>query len=110
MGYLPFKYLKFLNYLNPFYFKKYDSRTYSINYKAQYQVNFNVWNQYKTNYFIELPNIGDLKKKFLKDGYVNREIMDKALDNYKKATATTDIQPVSEKTQFQNAVNENNGG
>jgi hypothetical protein len=98
MGYLPFKHLKLLNYLNPFYLKKYDSRTYSINYKAKQQINFNLWEQYKTDYFIELPNIGDLKKKYLKEGFVSRIEMDQALDNYKKATATTDIQPDSEIT------------
>lgn len=107
MGYLPFKYLKILNHLNPFYFKKYDSRTYSINYKAQYQVNYNIWEKYKTDYFIELPNIGDLKKKYLKEGFVSRIEMDQALENYKKATAITDKQPDDEKTINQNAVNEN---
>lgn len=110
MGYLPFKYLKFLNYLNPFYYKKYDSRTYSINYKAKYQINFNLWNQYKTDYFIELPNIGDLKKKYLKDGYVLREEMDTALENYKKATAITDIQTSDILTNNENEVKKNSGG
>ena len=92
MGYLPFKYLKIFNYINPFYFKKYDSRTYSINYKAQLRLNENIWNQYKTDYFIELPNIKELKQIYNRDGFVPRNIMDKALQDFKKATANTEKQ------------------
>ena len=92
MGYLPFKYLNIFNYINPFYFKKYDSRTYSINYKAQLRLNENIWNQYKTDYFIELPNIKELKQLYNRDGFVSRNIMDKALQDFKKATANTEQQ------------------
>lgn len=92
MGYLPFKYLKIFNYINPFYFKKYDSRTYSINYKATLRLNENIWNHYKTDYFIELPNIKELKQIYNRDGFVPRNIMDKAIEDFKKATANTEKQ------------------
>lgn len=87
MGYLPFKFLKIFNYIvNPFYYKKYDSRTYSINYKALLRVNENTWNAYKTDYFIQLPNIKALKQQYMKDGYVPRNIMDQRLEQFQKAT------------------------
>jgi hypothetical protein len=89
MGYLPFKYLKIFNYINPFYFKKYDSRTYSINYKATLRLNENLWTRYKTDYFIELPNIKELKTLYNRDGFVPRSVMDKALEDFKKATANS---------------------
>jgi hypothetical protein len=75
-GYLPFKYLKFINYIiSPFSFKKYDSRAYSINYTANYRIGVPIWSQYKTNYFIELPNNLAMKKQFQTNGYIDVDQM-----------------------------------
>lgn len=66
-GYLPFK---FLTFLNPFK-KSYDSRCYSITYNPIQESIPLSWNQYKTNYFIDLPNNTMMRKQFRQDGYIS---------------------------------------
>jgi hypothetical protein len=82
MGYLPFKYLTIFNKINPFYLKHYDSRTYSINYYAKPRLNLEMWNHYKTNYFIELPNIKELKQIYQRDGFVDHALMTKHMNEF----------------------------
>jgi hypothetical protein len=65
-GYLPFKYLTFLN---PFK-KNYDSRCYSITYQPIRNSIPHVWNHYKTSYFIDLPNNTAMRKQFRQDGFI----------------------------------------
>lgn len=90
MGYLPFKYVKILNYLNPFYLKHYDSRTYSINYHAKIRLNHEPWAlknsplALKTDYFIELPNIKELKTMFQRDGFVPHKLMTLHMEQFNK--------------------------
>jgi hypothetical protein len=74
-GYLPFKYLWFLN---PFK-KNYDSRCYSINYKPLKNLLPDSWKTYKTNYFIDLPNNLEMRKQFKRDGYIKIDDMMKYL-------------------------------
>jgi hypothetical protein len=74
-GYLPFKYLRFLN---PFK-KPYDSRCYSINYKPLKNLDPDIWKTYKTNYFIDLPNNYEMRKQYKKDGYIKVDDMMKYL-------------------------------
>jgi hypothetical protein len=74
-GYLPFKYLKFLNPFKP----KYDSRCYSITYQPMTHNNFDSWDKYKTNYFIDLPNNAEMRTQYRKHGFISLDDMLKYL-------------------------------
>lgn len=71
-GYLPFKYLKFLNPFKPLY----DSRCYSINYLANWpQIPYNCFSQYKNSYFIDIPRTKEMRTQYQKFGYISFEDM-----------------------------------
>lgn len=80
-GYLPFKYLKFLN---PFK-KRYDSRCYSITYKPIRDLVPDNWAKYKTDYFIELPNNTAMRSQYRKNGFIPYDDMKNYLDDWEKA-------------------------
>jgi hypothetical protein len=77
-GYLPFKYLKFLNPFKP----RYDSRCYSITYQPLYHQSFNPWSAYKTDYFIDLPNNSQMRKQFKYNGFISLDDMLKYLHEW----------------------------
>jgi hypothetical protein len=81
-GYLPFKYLTFLNPTK----KKYDSRCYSITYKPIRFHNPDKWDKYKTEYFIDLPNNTKMRSQFRKDGYIKIEQMLSYLKEWEENT------------------------
>lgn len=72
-GYLPFKFLKFLNLpIKP----RYDSRCFSINYSASFpSIPYAVFSQYKSQYFIDLPKTSEMRREFQKFGYIPPERM-----------------------------------
>lgn len=72
-GYLPFKFLKFLNLPIP---RKYDSRCFSVNYNASFpSIPYNVFSEYKSRYFIDLPKTAEMRKEFQRFGYISPERM-----------------------------------
>jgi hypothetical protein len=75
-GLLPFKYFNFLNKLLR-YKKHYDSKCYSINYKAPIVHKENsTWPLYlKTDYFIEVPNNQAMRKEYKVNGFINQDRM-----------------------------------
>jgi hypothetical protein len=77
-GYLPFKYLKFLNPFKP----RYDSRCYSITYQPLYHQSFKPWSAYKTDYFIDLPNNSQMRKQFKYNGFISLDDMLKYLHEW----------------------------
>jgi hypothetical protein len=77
-GYLPFKYLKFLNPFKP----RYDSRCYSITYQPLYHNSFKPWSAYKTDYFIDLPNNSQMRKQFKYNGFITLDDMLKYLHEW----------------------------
>jgi hypothetical protein len=77
-GYLPFKYLKFLNPFKP----RYDSRCYSITYQPLYKNSFIPWSAYKTDYFIDLPNNSQMRKQFKYNGFISLDDMLKYLHEW----------------------------
>jgi hypothetical protein len=78
-GFLPLKLFYTLKLLT----KHYDSRCYSINYKAPVSFNLEKWLTYKTDYFIELPNQLEMKKEFKSKGYLPKDRMLYYLDQWK---------------------------
>jgi hypothetical protein len=75
-GFLPFKFMSIFG-LKP----RYDTRCYSINYKAPYQ-DTKHWDNYKTNYFIELPNSNEMRKLYKTNGYLTLEQTQKILTEW----------------------------
>jgi hypothetical protein len=77
-GFLPFKFMRLLG-LKP----RYDSRCYSINYKADYADSMIQWNTYKTDYFIELPNNPEMRKLFKSQGFLTYDQMNNIIKSWK---------------------------
>lgn len=78
-GFLPFKFMRLFG-LKP----RYDSRCYSINYQAPYSKQKDLWTDYKTDYFIELPNDPDMRTQFKKKGYLTIDNARRIIDNWKQ--------------------------
>ena len=51
----------------------YDSRCYSVNYRAVFNPDYLRWNQFKTDYFIELPNSPEMKRIWKTQGRLSQE-------------------------------------
>lgn len=87
-GYLPFKFLKFLNL--PI-LKRYDSRAYSVNYLATYsEIPFKEFEQYKCTYFIDLPRRNDIRKEYQRYGFLPYTKMLEYLTEWEHQVALND--------------------
>lgn len=77
-GLLPFKWFKLIGLL-----PSYDSRCYSINYKADFSKTEAIWSALKTNYFIDLPNSPEMKKIYKTKGYLTDLETNKLIHEWK---------------------------
>lgn len=91
IGYLPFKYFKFLDISRLFTYKKYDSRCFSIMYnEVKTWLDDDIdWSTYKTDYKLELPSNARMFKQFKRDGYIPLKDMMKYIDEWKVGISTT---------------------
>jgi hypothetical protein len=67
---------------------RYDSRCYSINYHSEYSKTNPYWIQFKTDYFIELPNNTDMRKLFKQQGFITPKQMMLILNDWKQSKQT----------------------
>jgi hypothetical protein len=68
--------------------KHYDTYCYSENYTASRSEDKDIWNRYKTTYFIELPNNAEMKKKYKQKGFLTKAEMAKYVVEWKNKDLT----------------------
>lgn len=84
IGFLPFKFFKFLDIFRLFTYKKYESRVYKPLYKdVVLYDNVTTFEDYFTDYLIDIPNSEDMKKVFKRQGYLTKLQMKKYIEDYK---------------------------
>lgn len=78
-GFLPFRFMSIFGFK-----PNYDSRCYSINYHAQLPQKIGHWTDYKTDYFIELPNSPAMRLNYKKTGFLTIDEATKIIDDWSK--------------------------
>ena len=86
-GWLPLKFVRFLDITRFFMHKKYESRVYFPLYD---DVTFNIeqipqWQAFTTRYLIDVPQNQEMKKEFKKKGYLTNKELKKYIENYSNA-------------------------